>query len=249
MSIIAFLTTILVIIVNVLANILPINGYNTGEVSDMYPNLFVPAGITFSIWILIFLMLFFFSLVYIYLQFKLKKKHHKLLLLVISSNFLNISWILAWHYLLILPSVIIMILLLINLILLYFESKKYNYNIGYKIFIKGTISIYLSWISIATIANIATYLVSINWNRWGISEIIWTIIVLLFALLISLTFTYYERNFLYNVVVIWAYAGIILKRVQTDFSSTYPIVITASVSILIIIFYTYKRLRKKVNLY
>ncbi len=249
MSIIAFLTTILVIIVNVLANILPINGYNTGEVSDMYPNLFVPAGITFSIWILIFLMLFFFSLVYIYLQFKLKKKHHKLLLLFISSNFLNISWILAWHYLLILPSVIIMILLLMNLILLYFESKKYNYNIGYKIFIKGTISIYLSWISIATIANIATYLVSINWNRWGISEIIWTIIVLLFALLISLTFTYYERNFLYNVVVIWAYAGIILKRVQTDFSSTYPIVITASVSILIIIFYTYKRLRKKVNLY
>lgn len=249
MSIIAFLTTILTIVVNALANILPINGYNTGELSDMYPNLFVPAGITFSIWAVIFIMLILFSLVYIYLQFRLKKKHHKLLSLFILSNILNISWILAWHYLMILTSVLVMVGLLVTLILLYYETNKYNYNLGYKIFVKGTVSIYLGWISIATIANITAYLVSINWSGWGIPELIWTIIMLIVGLTLTLTFTYYQRNLVYNLVIVWAYAGIILKRVQSDFSSTYPIVITASLSILVILFYTYKRYSKKVNLY
>lgn len=249
MSIIAFLTTILTIVVNALANILPINGYNTGELSDMYPNLFVPAGITFSIWAVIFIMLILFSLVYIYLQFRLKKKHHKLLSLFILSNILNISWILAWHYLMVLTSVLVMIGLLVTLILLYYETNKYNYNLGYKIFVKGTVSIYLGWISIATIANITAYLVSINWSGWGIPELIWTIIMLIVGLTLTLTFTYYQRNLVYNLVIVWAYAGIILKRVQSDFSSTYPIVITASLSILVILFYTYKRYSKKVNLY
>ncbi len=249
MSIIALLTTILTITINALANILPINGYNTGELSDMYPNLFVPAGITFSIWALIFIMLIVFSLVYIYLQFRLKKKHHKLLSLFILTNVLNISWILAWHYLMVLLSVVIMIFLLITLIFLYYETNKYNYNLGYRIFVKGTVSIYLGWISIATIANITAYLVSINWSGWGIPELIWTIIMLLVGLVLTLAFTYYQRNLLYNLVIIWAYAGIIIKRVETDFSSTYPIVVTASISILVILFYTYKRFSKKVNLY
>ncbi len=249
MSIIALLTTILTITINALANILPINGYNTGELSDMYPNLFVPAGITFSIWALIFIMLIVFSLVYIYLQFRLKKKHHKLLSLFILTNVLNISWILAWHYLMVLLSVVIMVFLLITLIFLYYETNKYNYNLGYRIFVKGTVSIYLGWISIATIANITAYLVSINWSGWGIPELIWTIIMLLVGLVLTLAFTYYQRNLLYNLVIIWAYAGIIIKRVETDFSSTYPIVVTASISILVILFYTYKRFSKKVNLY
>ncbi len=249
MSIIALLTTILTITINALANILPINGYNTGELSDMYPNLFVPAGITFSIWALIFIMLIVFSLVYIYLQFRLKKKHHKLLSLFILTNVLNISWILAWHYLMVLLSVVIMIFLLITLIFLYYETNKYNYNLGYRIFVKGTVSIYLGWISIATIANITAYLVSINWSGWGIPELIWIIIMLLVGLVLTLAFTYYQRNLLYNLVIIWAYAGIIIKRVETDFSSTYPIVVTASISILVILFYTYKRFSKKVNLY
>jgi len=45
-----------VIAANAAANALPINGYNTGQLSDFYPNYFVPAGYAFSIWGVIYLL-------------------------------------------------------------------------------------------------------------------------------------------------------------------------------------------------
>src|SRR6056297_2062418 len=103
LKILNLVSLIVVLIVNFLANYLPINGYNTGELSDMYPNLFVPAGITFSIWGLIYLVLAIFVIYqFIFLNKKNDIKNtiiEKIGYLFLLSSLLNIAWILTWHYL------------------------------------------------------------------------------------------------------------------------------------------------------
>ena len=93
---------ILVIVLNGLANALPINGYTTGELSDRYPNLFVPAGFTFSIWGVIYLLL----LVFVIYQIRNWWSKHRLDMSFVQkigpwfaiSCLANASWIIAWHY-------------------------------------------------------------------------------------------------------------------------------------------------------
>ena len=63
---------ILTIIINGLANFLPIGGNYTEELADNIPNLFVPAGITFAIWGVIYVLIILFS---VYLAKDLFKKN------------------------------------------------------------------------------------------------------------------------------------------------------------------------------
>ncbi|NMA50153.1 MAG: tryptophan-rich sensory protein, partial [Tissierellia bacterium] len=119
MGIIATIAYAIMIIVNVMANALPINGLNTGEVSDSFPNLFAPAGITFAIWAVIYLLL----AIYLFFQFvnsrELESKNNRVLnrinLLFIISSIANAVWIFAWHYLKIGVSVLLMLVIFASL--------------------------------------------------------------------------------------------------------------------------------------
>lgn len=94
------------IVMNYLANALPLNGKTTGELSAQYPNLFVPAGITFSIWGVIYLLLG----AFVILQFRHKNKSLAKTVgwAFAISCLLNSFWIVAWHYEYLLLSVGIM---------------------------------------------------------------------------------------------------------------------------------------------
>src|SRR6056297_2780401 len=183
---------LLVILVNFLANYLPINGYNTGELSDLYPNLFVPAGITFSIWGLIYLLLTLF-IVFQFIPMGENEKPKNVIIdkigyLFFFSSLANIGWILTWHYLFVFLSLLVMIKLLLVLIKIYnnleIGIKEYNKKI-YTIFIMP-FSVYLGWITVATIANVSAFLVDINWNGFGLSDIFWTVVVIIVGLIITL---------------------------------------------------------------
>lgn len=207
---------IVMITINALANILPINDRNTGELSDLYPNLFVPAGLTFSIWGVIYLLLLLYVINQVFKSFKpltytnLKIKDNIIFGFTCILNFL---WILAWHYELVFLSVIIMVLLLINLTILFINIDKIKFeNIFDKIAVKISISVYLGWITVATIANITALLVSWKWNGFGLSENVWTIIMIATATLINLFMLIYRRNIAFNLVFIWALVGIFEKR-------------------------------------
>ena len=113
----AVILFVAMITVNALANALPINGLDTGEVSDLYPSLFTPSGITFSIWSVIYFFLA--GSVVVMWRHRNNELIQKLLTLFCASCILNLSWILAWHYLLPGVSVIIMVLLLIVLIIIF----------------------------------------------------------------------------------------------------------------------------------
>lgn len=242
-----------VIIINFLANYLPLNGYNTGEISDMYPNLFVPAAITFSIWGLIYLFLFAFIIYQsrgLFNDFnKAPKEINEIGWLFAISSIANIFWLISWHYLKPFISLLFMFLLLISLITIYLKLDigKNNYNKAKKWLISVPFSLYLGWITIATIANVSAYLVAINWSGWGLSDITWTIIILIVGIFLTILNTIQRQDSFYALVVVWAYIGIILKRYQSS-PRFMSIIITASIGIVIIIFNLFYQKIKNKNL-
>lgn len=229
LNLIGFIATI---VVNGLANALPLNGVGTGEVSDFYPNLFAPAGITFAVWGVIYLLLGLFIIYQLGFLSKGKMKHLEVVFRIKWIFFIgsaaNVMWIFSWHYGRIFISVLMMLVLLRSLAEIYDKIYQIKYNtIFEKLAVKWAFSIYLGWISVATIANITTYLVSVNWNGFGISQQTWTMIVLLVATIITLGFVFYKKDMAYAVVTEWALFGILMKHL-TVFEGQHNGVITVT---------------------
>ncbi len=203
------LSFLFMLLMNGLANGLPLNGKTTGQLSDQYPNLFVPAGITFSIWGIIYLLLLIFIIqkgVEI-----LKNRNSTISFLVILNFILNGLWIVSWHYEFLIVSLLIMFSLLGTLAL-------FNYSLYLKkgSFIeKAAFGIYFGWICVATIANFTAVLVHFKWSAFGISESIWTMLMIIVGAMIGSFATYTLRNPYIALVIIWAFFGIYLKR-STD---------------------------------
>lgn len=237
------------IIVNALANILPINNLTTGEISDSYPNLFAPAGITFSIWGIIYLLLGIYTLYQLSLQKISREKQafiRKLNLYFIATSVINSIWIFAWHYRLIPLTVILMLGLLISLIKIAGIIKSAKLDLREKLLIKVPFGIYFGWITIATIANITVFLVSIKWNGFGIPDNIWMIIILLVGAAISMWRTIIDKNIAYGLVPLWAYFGIWIKHTSFDgFNSAYKDILTTIVICIIFFLAVYAYLIKK----
>jgi hypothetical protein len=223
---------ILVLIVNFLANALPINNMDTGEISNLYPNLFTPAGVTFSIWGVIYLLLFGYVLYQLGVFQKTKEEKREKLFQKISPYFIissvaNILWIFAWHYTLVGLSVGFMFLLLFSLIKIadILREEKFSDKKD-KLFIVLPFSIYFGWITVATIANITTLLVSIGWDGFGVSEEIWTVMILLVGAFIGVARMLKDNNIPYGLVFVWAYLGIWFKHISlSGFAGSYLIII------------------------
>ena len=230
------------VIVNALANILPINGLSTGEVSDSYPNLFAPAGLTFSIWGVIYLLLFLHTLYQIgLLRGKDKQVNDALLqktaVAFSMSSIVNSLWIFAWHYKAIPVSMILMVCLLVCLIYIAMITHSQKLSLRENVLVRIPFSVYFGWITVATIANATTLLVSIGWNGFGLKESTWTIIMLVIGVLIGILTSIRLKNIAYHLVLIWAYIGILIKHTsEKGFSKQYPIVIL--VIIICIVVYT-----------
>ena len=219
------------VFVNFLANSLPINNRSTGAISDAYPNLFAPAGLTFSIWGLIYLLLAGYVL-YQFISFgkeRGQKKEgllKKINIFFIATSIANISWIFAWHYDFIGLSVLIMAVLLILLIKIADILRVEKMTSLEKLFISTPFSVYFGWITVAAIANITVFLVSINWNGFGIADFIWTSIILVVGSLIGILRMRKDKNIAYGFVLIWAYLGILLKHLSAGgFGGKYPSII------------------------
>jgi hypothetical protein len=216
LAVLNVLSFIGMLVVNTLANSLPINGKNTGELSALYPNEFVPAGYTFSIWLLIYLALTGF-VVYQAGAFTDSKKERmveNMGFLFILSSLLNMSWILVWHYMIVWASVLVMLGLLLTLITIHirFNIPKSTTTTGEKLWIQVPFSIYLGWIMIATIANITAFLVDNNWNGYPLSGYTWAIIMIIIATLLCIIFLWRRNNYIIPLVAVWSITGIILKQ-------------------------------------
>lgn len=225
---------ILVLVMNTLAITLPIGGRTTGEISDLYPNLFVPAGYAFSIWSLIYVLL----IAFVILQAKglLSAASAPAYVSKIGGWFFlsclaNASWILAWHYLLVPVSVLLMLGILISLIMIYLRLDINYFRSEIPLFVRLSFSVYLGWITVATVANVTALLVSVNWSEWGLSEVTWTVLMILVATIIGLFFVWTRKDLAYIGVLIWAFVAILIKRQNAGIPDETAIITTIYVSI------------------
>ena len=231
------------IVVNALANILPINNQTTGALSEKYPNLFTPAAITFAVWGVIYLLLALFIL-YQSGLLTIKTKRHVASVEKIGPWFVisclgNIAWIFLWHYMFVGLSLVAMLVILGSLIVMQLKVNKSHISAGNRWFCQIPISVYLGWITVATVANVTAVLVNAEWGRWGMSETFWTVIMIGVAAVVALVQVWTRRDVAFGVVILWALAGIFIKH-MTVFHAAYPGVlwtlgVTAALIVVVII--------------
>ncbi|NMB48754.1 tryptophan-rich sensory protein [Candidatus Kuenenbacteria bacterium] len=224
----ALIAYLVMVVVNYLAVSLPLAGRSTGAVSDSYPNLFAPAGYAFSIWGLIY------TLLGIYVIYQLTRKDDALLGKVnrvfIINGLLNAAWIFAWHYDVIWLSAIIIIAMLVSLIKIadILRASKERW------LVRLPFSVYFGWITVATIANITVLLVSLGWNGFGLSEVFWTVLILIVGAVIGSWRLMHDRCIPYGLVLLWAYGAILSKHLSAAaFNGQYPAVIWTVVACLL----------------
>ena len=209
------LATVATITINALANILPINGQQTGAISDRFAVYFVPAGYVFSIWGLIYMAL----IAYTVYQFLPASRNNPLVQsigwLYVASAAANNTWIFLWHYNQFVWTLVAMLSLLGLLVAIYLRLAQSSTGFrswGERLFVQIPFSIYLGWITVATIANVTDVLSYLNWGGWGIAPQVWALVLLAVATLIAGVMAITRRDVAYLLVLVWAFAGIGVKQ-------------------------------------
>ncbi|GGM41231.1 hypothetical protein GCM10011351_29270 [Paraliobacillus quinghaiensis] len=232
-----FLALVFVIIINYLSNALPFNGQTTSEISNRINVLFTPAGYVFSIWGVIYLLL----AIWVFRQLPKARRNLPVYIkatpLFVLSCLLNSFWLFLWHYEYFVFSVVIMVALLINLITLYTRVKAVATSFSDLL----PFSVYLGWVSVATIANISYVLVEFGWNGFGLSDSFWTITMLFVATVLAAIFRLKERDVAYPLVFVWAFIGIGVRNLSDYPTVSYAAYFCAAVVFIVALFGLKKR--------
>jgi translocator protein len=228
--------------INVLADALPINNLNTGSISDTFNVFFVPAGYVFAIWGLIYIGLLAYA---VFQALPAQKDNPRLQATgwwVVLGGFANSAWIFLWHYELFVGTLAAMLVLLASLIATYLglgigETKVLKSETWA---VRIPFSIYLGWITVATVAN-ATDVIWLKWNVSGIIAQTWFLVVLGAVLVISTLMSLNRRDIAYILVILWALVGIGYKF------STVPLIWISSLvtALLVALGLLYGLLRRK----
>jgi hypothetical protein len=205
--------TVAVIAVNGLANGLPLNGLNTGEIADFFEIYFQPAGYVFSIWGLIYLGLILYSIFQ-----ALPPQHDNPRLKRIAPWYLlscaaNIAWIFLWHYTFFPATLLVMLVLLGSLIAVYLglRSGGPRSSSGELWMVWIPFSIYLGWVSVATIANASAVFDYWGWQGAPLSPEVWTVIMLAVGSVLGLLMVLREGETAFPLVLVWAFSGIAVR--------------------------------------
>jgi hypothetical protein len=207
------LTIVATIVVNVLADALPINGLGTGQISDTFKVYFVPAGYVFSIWGLIYLGLIALAIFQALPNQRENPRLRSTGWWICLGGLANIAWIFLWHYEMFALTVVAMLVLLGTLIVTYLRLGLGRIKVSpvERYTTQLTFSIYLGWITVATVANITSLLDYLKWSGFGIAPEIWMGIVLAAVLVIAVIMNFTRRDVAYAAVILWALAGIAVK--------------------------------------
>ncbi len=212
------IATVAVLVVNGLANALPLNGLNTGQISDQFNVLFVPAGYVFSIWGLIYVGLIAFA-IYQALPSQRDNPHlRRIGWWYALGCAANCAWIFLWHYQVFVWTLVAMLTLLASLIAIYLRLDIGRAKVQTAEFWATHVpfSVYLGWISVATIANVTDVLDYIGWGGWGLSPEAWAVLMLAAAGILTLVMGLTRSDAAYALVIAWAAIGIGVKQAPTS---------------------------------
>ncbi|MCO5213500.1 MAG: tryptophan-rich sensory protein [Caldilinea sp.] len=209
--------TLATIAINGLATGLPLNGQSTGEISDRFPSLFTPAGYVFSIWGVIYLGLLAYMVFQALPSQRTNPRMRSIGWLYVASGVANSVWIFLWHYNQFAWSLVVMLVLLASLVGIYLRLSPFTRGVGAaeRWTTHIPFSIYLGWITVATVANTATVLLDWNWSGGPLSPALWAILMIAVATVLGLIFALREVNPAYVLVLVWAFAGIAVKQSAT----------------------------------
>lgn len=208
-------SVILALTVNILASVLPLNGQNTGEISDRFQVYFVPAGYVFAIWGVIYIGWIAFTIFQFLPSQKENPRLRNLGYLFALSGLFNAAWLFTWHYNYFGLGVIVMLSLLGLLIASYLKLNVNGVSVSRaeRWSVDIPFSVYLGWISVATIANVTDWLYLVEWNGLGIAPQTWAIIMLAVASIVGLLMALTRKDAAYLLVFVWSFAGIAVKQV------------------------------------
>ncbi|GHA56177.1 hypothetical protein [Pontibacter akesuensis] len=234
-----------------------LNSQTIGKVSDKYPTLFTPAGITFSIWGLIYLALAAFCVYHLVKAYKADAAHEanedlrRTGYLFMLNNLATGAWTIAWVYEWLLVSVVLMLLQLFTLLAIQLRLNIYDpaRTSASRWFTQFPLSIYFGWICIATIANISACLVGFGWDSFGLAPGSWAMLLIAVATLLTVFVVLSRRNPFVGLVTVWAFYGIVLKHQELAFSSSGAISTAAWIGLVVValtvIFQVYSNAKKQ----
>jgi hypothetical protein len=212
------ITTLATIAVNGAANAIPLNGQGTGAISDRFDVFVIPAGYVFSIWGVIYVGLLAFAVVQALPGRAADPRLRSVGWAAVVANLLNAAWIFAWHWELFTLSLAIMVGLLATLVLICERlavgraatrgADTWAVNVPW--------TVYLGWITVATITNVAAALAAAGFTGAGIEPTTWAVGVLLAGVAIGGWWLTTRSAVAYGLVLIWAYAGIAVKEQATE---------------------------------
>lgn len=227
---------IAVLVVNGLANAIPLNGKTTGDISDSFDVLFKPAGYVFSIWGLIYLAL----LAFVVFQWRSPENNDRSVehigIYFVLSCIANIAWLFCWHYEQFDLSVLVMLVLLFSLINIYqrLQIGERHPSLAVRWFGHVPFSLYLGWICVATLANITIFLEHLGWKGFGLSDGFWLVALLILGLSLAFLFVTQRRDAVFALVIAWAFAGIAVQNAHMGWIPTVSWIATAGAVVLVL---------------
>jgi len=212
-NLVAYLVTV---VVNTAAVVLPLNGLTTAEISDRFPALVTPANYVFSVWSVIYLLLGAFSVWQALPRNRTDRSLRDIGYLPALAGALNTIWIFTWHFELFVLTVPVMLALLVTLIAIYLRLRPARTAGGTDRWLVALpFSVYLGWITVATIANISQMLLWAGYDGAPLGAGLWTVIVLGAGVVITALILLREADWAYALVIVWAYVGIAARQTDT----------------------------------
>ena len=215
----AIINTVVIVITiafNSLASAGGISGNTVGGISDKYNTLFTPSGYAFSIWGIIYLALIAFALFQLRRAFSKEKESDFIRqagLWMTVANIANILWLYAWLNEYIGLSLGIMLIILVSLMIMVIRlnMERWDAPLPVIVFVWWPISIYSGWIAVATIANVSSLLVSIEWQALLSAEG-WATLMIIVAVILNLVMILLRNMREFAAVGVWALVAISVRH-------------------------------------
>lgn len=224
--------------VNVWSNLAPINGLNIGEIANtIFQEVqILPANYAFSIWGVIYLGL----LAYGVFQLLPSQRENPVLqrvdYLLIISCIVQALWVIAFLLRQFWASTLMMIGILLPLIGIYLQLGvgKRRVSRQEKWYAHIPFSIYLGWISVATIVNVAVALYNNDWNGWGLAPQGWTVIMMIVAAIVGALVALRRRDIAYPLVIVWALVAIAVRQAALPLVATVAVGLAVALALLVL---------------
>ncbi len=191
-----------------------LGGVSQGEIAFLFPTLFTPEFYVFSIWGIIYMLLIGYAGYQLWPGQAARTIHRQIGWPLTIVNLIGGAWLVTWHLLYLWWSALILATMLALVLLVFVRMRVGQYKVSEADFLLGHLpfSIYPAWLSVALIANIAIALKEMGWSGFGISEPIWTVILMSIASLIAIVVQLRYWSPAFVAVLVWAFSGIWVRN-------------------------------------